>query len=175
MDPYTKLFRALHDSEVEFLVIGVEGANYFLSTGQATFATEDLDLFLPPNAANTLAACECCRDLGYRLSSAGEPLDPQLDLWLAERIVEHRASIRAADPDSGAQLDLTHTMAGFEFVTLWPARRRFSVGDTEVPVAPLRAIVESKRRAGRKKDLLFLVTHDEVLKEVLGECEESEG
>jgi hypothetical protein len=66
------------------------------------------------------------------------------------------------------------TMAGFEFATLWPARRRFSVGDTEVPVAPLRAIVESKRRAGRKKDHLFLVAHDELLKEVLGEEDEPE-
>lgn len=175
MDPYTRLFRELQDRKVEFLVIGVEGANYFLSAGQATFATEDLDLFLPPDAANTLAVCHCCRDLGFHLSSGGEPLNRQLDLWLTQRIVEHRGAIRAVDPDSGIQLDLTHTMAGFEFATLWPARRRFAVGDTEVLVAPLRSIVESKRAAGRKKDLLFLVTHDEVLKEILGDEEPSEG
>ena len=60
-------------------------------------------------------------------------------------------------------------MAGFDFADLWPRRRTFRVAGAEIAVAPLTAIVESKRRAGRKKDLLFLTTHDDLLREALGE------
>ena len=48
-------------------------------------------------------------------------------------------------------------------------RADFIVDGVDIPVARLAHIVESKARAGRKKDLLFLETHREALRQMLGE------
>ncbi len=60
-------------------------------------------------------------------------------------------------------------MAGFDFERVWGERRVFKIEGIDVPCARLRHIVESKARAGRDKDRLFLATHREALRELLGE------
>jgi hypothetical protein len=60
-------------------------------------------------------------------------------------------------------------MSGFGFEEVWRARRLFRVEGVEVPVARLAHIVSSKARANRPKDRLFLETHAEALKELMGE------
>ena len=74
--------------------------------------------------------------------------------------------MRATD---GVELhvDLTLTMKGFDFETVWAERRTFRVEDVEIPVARLLHIVTSKHAAGRDKDRLFLATHREALQELL--------
>jgi hypothetical protein len=63
-------------------------------------------------------------------------------------------------------IDLTLLMAGFDFEDVWPRRRVFKVEGVGVPVASLKDIVASKAAAGRPKDRLFLVTHEEALREL---------
>ena len=167
MDPYRELLGHLSESAVRFLVVGVTGVNYYALPGQTLFATEDLDLFLPLDPANLLGTWKVCEDLGFTLTSSGEPLERPLDLLLAERVVERGAAI-SGSRTSGERVDLTLVMAGTRFEEVWERKRIFVVDGIDVPVAPLGAIVESKRRAGRKKDLLFLVSHEEILEELLG-------
>ena len=62
-------------------------------------------------------------------------------------------------------------MSGFDFETVWPARRIFEVEGIAIPVARLSHIVESKARAGREKDRLFLATHREALEYILSDDE----
>jgi hypothetical protein len=59
-------------------------------------------------------------------------------------------------------------MAGFDFETVWNERRLFIVDAVEIPVARLAHIVESKAAAGREKDRLFLATHADALRQLLG-------
>jgi hypothetical protein len=80
---------------------------------------------------------------------------------LAERVISRRGLVRAIR--TGLQVDLTTVMAGLEFEEVWRQRRLFRVDRVGIPVASLAHIVESKAKAGRPKDRLFLASHQEAL------------
>lgn len=168
IDRFASIVRALTAAEVRFVVIGVWGANYYAHSSTILFQTFDRDLFLPPDEPNLLAAWSICETEGLELIAGEEPLDSPRDPELAAAIVQRRALTRASD-GAGLDLDLTLVMTGFEFETVWRERQVFVVDDVEIPVARLAHIVESKSRAGREKDRLFLATHREALRQLLGE------
>ncbi len=166
MDGYVQLVDALLRADVRFVLIGVGGVNYYMLPRQPAFVTEDRDLLLPLDPANTLRCWQTAESLGFALWTFSEPLGAPLDLWLAERVVERQAVITGhKEPD--LKIDFTYTMSGFKFEEVWTARRSFKAEGVEVPVASLEQIVESKRRAGREKDLLFFATHRETLTKLL--------
>ena len=165
-DPFARLLKALERLGVRYVLIGVWAANYFASHGGHVFATEDRDFFFPPDPRNLLSAWIASRELGFELWTGKEPLGEPLDLWLAERVTSNRALTTAIDPD-GVVVDFTLVMAGFEFDAVWNERRWFRVGDVDIPVARLSQIVESKAKANRPKDRLFLATWEEALRDLL--------
>lgn len=166
MDEYTRAFEALADAGVRFVLIGLAGVNLYAAESSGLFATEDRDLFLPEDEDNLLRCWQTLQEAGWSLWSHDEPLGVPIDLSLARAVVSRKASISATHPD-GLTLDLTLTMAGYRFSEVWQERRILRIEETEVPVARLRHILGSKRAAGRPKDLLFLATHEEALKELL--------
>ena len=172
MDRFTSLAGALSAQRVRYLVIGVWGANYYAPSGSAMFTTLDRDLFLPADPGNLLAAWRVCRDNGFDLFARTEPLDEPQDSELARSVVERRALTRASD-GMGTDVDLSLVMSGFDFEAVWPARRIFDVEEIAIPVARLSHIVESKARAGREKDRLFLATHRAVLDQILSDDDSS--
>ena len=107
-----------------------------------------------------------CRDHGFKLFAGTEPLDEPRDAELARAVVERRALTRASD-GMGTDVDLSLVMSGFDFEVIWPSRRVFEVDEIAIPVARLSHIVESKARARREKDRLFLATHREALGRML--------
>jgi hypothetical protein len=179
VDPFAALAAALVDRGARFVVIGAWGANYYAQTGSVVFETRDRDLFLPPDPDNLLSTWSACEAAGLSLWSGsepafapselrrGRPLDVPRDRWLAEQIAKRRLVIRATD-GKGLDVDLTLVMAGFDFETVWRERRVFVDSGVDIPVARLRHIVESKAAAGRVKDRLFLATHAEALRDLLG-------
>jgi hypothetical protein len=166
MTRYSDALAALSHAGVRFVVIGVAGANFYARPGQPLFSTQDRDLFLPDDPQNLLTCWEVLHHAGWSLWTGEDPLVEPLDLWLAERAIAHRAAVRAVHAE-GIEIDLTLVMAGFEFDEVWSNRQRFQVEGAEIPVARLRQIVESKEAAGRPKDLLFLATHEQTLREML--------
>ena len=154
--------------------MGVAGTNYYAQAARVIFTTQDYDLFLPPDPDNLLKAWGSCETVGLSLWAESEPLDIPRDRWLAEQIVKRRALVRATD-GRGLDVDLSLVMAGFDFETVWRDRRAFVVDGVDIPVARLRHIVESKAAAGRDKDRLFLATHAEALRSLLGREEPSSG
>ena len=173
MDSFTSLARALSARRVRYLVIGVWGANYYAPSGSAMFTTLDRDLFLPADPGNLLAAWRVCRGAGFDLFARTEPLDEPHDARLARMVVERRGLTRASD-GMGTDVDLSLVMSGFDFETVWRARRIFEVEEVAIPVARLSHIVESKARAGREKDRLFLATHRDVLDNILSDDDPSD-
>lgn len=167
MAEFETVIQALHDRQVRFVLIGVWGANLFASEVGALFTTDDRDLFLPADPENLLRAWQACEASGLSLWSGNEPLDLPRDRFIADAIVARRALVRATD-ERELQIDLTLVMGGFEFEAVWNERRTFMVGSTEIPVARLSHIVQSKAAAGREKDRLFLATHADTLKQLLG-------
>ena len=166
VDAFQQLVLELAKGDVRFVVIGVWGANYYAISGATLFTTEDRDLFLPTDPENLLNAWRACESAGLQLWAGDEPLGKPLDRFLADRVVERTALTRGTDGE-GLEVDLTFVMAGFEFDAVWRERRVFRVDDVEIPVARLIHIVESKAKANRPKDRLFLETHAEALKELM--------
>ena len=162
------LVGALSGAGVRYLVIGVWGANYYAPSGSAMFTTLDRDLLPPPDAQNLLAAWRVWEEHGFELLAGTEPPDSPRDIVLARAVTARRALTRASDR-VGTDVDLTLVMSGFDFGTVRASRRRFEVEGVEVPVARLSHIVESKAKAGRDKDRLFLATHREALEDLLSE------
>ena len=164
--PLSPLARELRQRGVRYVVIGVSGANLYGPSGQAIFTTEGIDLFLPVDADNLVQAWGACEDAGLDFWSNGEPLDQPRDRWLADRMIERRALTRVSGPNE-LLVDLTLVMKGFDFETVWNARRDFLIDGVPVPAARLLHIVESKQATGRPKDQLFLATHLDALEQLL--------
>src|SRR6266850_262056 len=171
MDLLAPLARALNEQQVRYVVIGVGGANYWSHTAGLVFATQDRDLFLPPDADNLVAAWSVCEAAGFELWLHNEPLDRPRDRWLADRIIERRALTRATSP-ANLQIDLTLVMKGFDFDHVWREHRVFVIDGVEIPTARLLHIIESKHATGRDKDKLFLATHRDALEQLLKKPEE---
>lgn len=167
-DRFARIARSLTDAGVRFVVIGVWGANYYAPSGAALFPTLDRDLLLPLEVDNLLTAWHVCVDEGLDLLSGQEPLDHPRDELLGQAVIDRAALTRASDGE-GLDLDLTLVMTGFDFESVWRERQTFVVDGVDIPVARLAHIVESKTRAGRQKDRLFLETHREALRQLLGE------
>jgi hypothetical protein len=166
MEWFPAVVRALLDADVRFVVIGVGGANFYATRGSQAFFTRDRDLFLPPDAGNELRAWSACENHGLELWCGDEPLGQPRDQWLAERIVERRMVVTATDRKERI-VDLSLTMADLEFEEVWSEHRTFLSEGVSIPVARLTHIVESKRRAAREKDLNFLITHEQALRDLL--------
>ena len=149
------------------MLIGVGGANYYAHDGPTVFTTEDRDLFLPCDPDNLVRCWEACETARLELWAGNEPLDSPRDRWLAERVIERRAAVKATDYNE-LHVDLTLVMAGFDdFEAVWAERRTFRIDDADVSVARLLHIVKSKYSVGRDKDRLFLATHREALQALL--------
>lgn len=166
MDLLVPIAKALQDHDVQFIVIGVWGANYYAQSAATVFSTHDCDVFLPPDPANLLRAWQACEAESFALWSGNEPLDRPRDLLLARRVVEFRA-VTTAISETGTQVDLSLVMGNLTFRDVWPRRRMFTIEHVSVPVASLADIIASKAAAGRPKDLLFLATYEEALKDMM--------
>ncbi|HSC27988.1 MAG TPA: hypothetical protein VLD67_11980 [Vicinamibacterales bacterium] len=170
MDPLVPLLRRFHEKDVRFVVIGVAGINYYATGAGTTFTTRDRDLLLPLDPEALLRAWTACDELALSLAIGEEPLDVPRDRWLAERVISTRSVVRATN-GRDLDVDLSVLMAGHDFEHVWAERRIFLVEGVEVPVARLEHIVRSKAEAGRPKDLLFLATHRDALKQIFAKGE----
>ena len=166
MEAFPALVAALHATRARFVLIGVWAANLHARSAAAVFTTQDYDLFLPADVDNTLLVWRTCEAMGLELLSGDEPLETPRDRLLAERVVQTRALVRATDRQ-GLDVDLTLVMEGFAFEEVWAERRVYLLEGVEVPVARLSHVVRSKAAVGRPKDLLFLATHEEALRDLL--------
>lgn len=145
-ESFTRLVRTLTEHGVRFVMIGVGAANLYARTGAEVFSTKDRDLFLPLDARNLLQAWQLSVEAGCDLWTDDEPLGKPLDLQLAEAVVSRRALTTATHPD-GLTVDLTLTMAGFDFETIWKEHGRFNVGNVEILLRG--SLTSSNRKPGR--------------------------
>lgn len=161
-----RLFRALNQARVRYLVIGVGGADLHAEKYRARFHTNDLDLFLPPDAANLVACWLACEDAGLSLVCDGDSLDSPRDLWLARRVVSSRSLTTARD-EGVVPIDLTLVMGSLDFEDVWLRRGPGYLDGVAVDLARMSDIVASKREANRAKDSAFLEQNRAVIERIL--------
>jgi len=165
-EPRQRLFEALGEGKVRYLVIGVGGVNMHAATEGQKLQTLDLDLFLPLDPANLERAWEACEHAGWTLWSSGEPLDQPHDLLIASRVVERRA-LTTARAEGALPTDLTLVMGPFDFEDVWLRRTWYREAYTHVDLARLADIVAAKEAAGRIKDHDFLAKNRTLLDHLL--------
>jgi hypothetical protein len=152
-----ELLAALAGHEVEFIVVGgvaavLEGAGMM---------TDDLDVLVEtsePNLERLLAALEDLEAV-YR-DPAGRPLRPD-----AERLGSFR--LHLLDTRLG-RLDLLRSLGPGEraYADLVPRSRLYRIGELEISVLELSAVIEAKEAAGRPKDRAALPLLRRTLEEL---------
>lgn len=163
MDEWLLLCRALRDAGVPFLVVGAFGAETHFLRDANLILTHDMDLLLPPDRQTLAHALATAQQAGFDLSAASEPL-----VWddvILDGVIRNGITIQAMRNEQ--RVDLMLSAPGLEFDELWPRAREFPMRGVVLPVAPLEAILRSKKLANRVKDRLFLEQFREVIAEAL--------
>jgi len=161
---FSQALGALREADVDFVVVGVGGINFYARTPAGAFATLDLDTLLAPAADNLRRALEALSALGYAFEGGGEPFVDVADADALERVVASGASLSALHPELG-QIDLMTSIAGFAYGELSRDAQAFTVEGREVRVARLEKLLASKRASGRPKDLAFLRQYEAAAEE----------
>ena len=152
---FARALASLGEAEVEFVVVGVGGINFYARTPADAYATLDVDAFLAPIADNLRRALGVLASLGYSFEAGSEPFVDLDDVLVLRRIVENGASLSAIHPKSG-ELDLLTSISGFSYAELSEDAATFEVAGTEVRVGRLEKLLRSKEASSRPKDVEFL-------------------
>ena len=154
-DPLLDAILILARAGIEFVVVGVQGINFYAKDASQAVLTRDVDVFLPRHAEALQAALRVLHAAGFRFVARGEPFLDIDDLAILRNVVTSGANIVAED-ENGAMVDLMLSGGGFEFGDLASDAVIFRIDGTEIRVGTLAKLLRSKEIAGRPKDLEFL-------------------
>lgn len=124
---------------VEFLVIG----GYALAAHGCPRATQDIDLFVNRTDENANRVIDALIEFGH-----ADAKEYKAELSSADVVV------RFGNPPN--RVDILTTVAGVEFEPAYASRLHVKSGEIEVPVLSREYLVQSKRAAGRLRDLADL-------------------
>lgn len=159
-DHVAAICRVLNDHDVAFVVIGGVAARLH-DTGHATV---DIDVCPADTTENLQALSAALAVLDARLRVEGEPdgvpFDPHPD---ALGQMTSLTLITNQGP-----LDIVFQPAGFDdgYTALASGAVTIEIADVPIPVASLSDVVESKRTAGRPKDIVALAALEAKLNEL---------
>ena len=152
---FARALAALVAANVDFVIVGVGGINFYARTPAEAFATLDLDALLAPSAANLEEALRVLDNLGYEFEAGGEPFIDIEDATILSRVIENGASLSAIHSEDG-EIDLLTSIAAFDYGTLSRDASEFEVAGSAVRVGQLEKLLRSKQASGRPKDREFL-------------------
>lgn len=133
---FARALAALSESEVDFVIVGVGGINFYARTPAEAFSTLDLDALLAPSASNLAQALRVLAGLGYSFEAGGEPFVDGDDSVVLTRVVENGASISAIHPEDG-EIDLLPSITAFDYSSLSTDAAEFQVAGPFVQVGQL--------------------------------------
>lgn len=151
----SQIVELLTSAAVDFVIVGLNGINFFARDPSQAVATRDLDVLLRPAIENLQRALGALRRGGYAFEAGGEPFLDEDNPEVLATVIARGAAVTARSPD-GVAVDLMFSGAGLRFDDLSSDAVRFLVGSTEVRVGALEKLLRSKQLAGRPKDLEFL-------------------
>lgn len=137
-DDFTDLLVALHDEQVEYLLVG----GWAMALHGHARGTDDLDVWVrasPGNAQRVFRA----------LLRFGAPVDAHQ--VRAEDFEAERYGYRFGQKPQ--LIEILTTVTGIDFDEAWPDRQTFELEGRSIPCIGRRALLANKRAAGRPKDL----------------------
>jgi hypothetical protein len=139
---FRDLLYFLEKHEARYLVIG----GYAFAFHAIPRYTKDLDLFVDPSPGNVVRANKALADFGAPLL---------LDSRRPGDIVQ-----LGIEP---SRVDLLLEIGPMDFETAWNSRVRGTYGDVEVNWVGIEGLIQSKRIAGRPRDLEDVETLERIL------------
>jgi hypothetical protein len=138
-DDWFDLLVALLDSGVRFLVVGAHA----MAIHGVPRGTQDLDVWIDPDAANTDRVWKA-------LATFGAPLE-SLGLTIAD-LRRPNTVIRLGLPPN--RIDVLTSLSGIDqFAAAWASRAEHAVRGRQIPFLGRDALLRNKRASGRRKDL----------------------
>ena len=154
-DPFAETLIALCEGDVEFVVVGVGGINFYARDASELVVTGDIDVLLRRDAGALRSALAALGRIGFTFEAGREPFLDVDDELVLTRVCEVGASILAVN-EEGVRVDLMTSMTGFRFDDLNADATMFRIRDTAVRVGSLEKLLRSKELSARPKDLEFL-------------------
>jgi len=151
----TRIFRALDDHQVEYVVVG--GSAAILWGSQR--ATRDVDCVADQTAENYRHLCDALRQMGdprLRIEGVDDATATELSKQLLHPDFFARTAASTWRTDSGS-IDILSDIPGIDgervpYVELRARATFVPVGGFRIPVASLDDIIDSKTNANRAKD-----------------------
>jgi len=138
-DDWFDLLVALLDSGVRFLVVGAHA----MAIHGVPRGTQDLDVWVDPDTANTDRVWKALATFGAPLESLGLTTD---DLRQANTVIQ-----LGLPPN---RIDVLTSLSGVDqFDTAWASRTEHAVRGRQIPFLGRDALLRNKRASGRRKDL----------------------
>lgn len=131
-----ELLALFRSKSVEFLVVGGHAVAFH---GRPRL-TEDLDLFVRPDAENGARIVEALRAFGFG----------SLDLSAADFEADDRVIQLGRAPN---RVDLLTKLYGISFADAWSRRVAAQLGDADVWMISRDDLIRNKRATGRTQDL----------------------
>lgn len=138
-DDWFDLLVAVLDSGVRFLVVGAHA----MAIHGVPRGTQDLDVWIDPDAANTDRVWKA-------LATFGPPLE-SLGLTTAD-LRRPNTVVQLGLPPN--RIDVLTSLSGIDqFATAWASRAEHPVRGRQIPFLGRDALLRNKRASGRRKDL----------------------
>lgn len=159
-DPYVEILDKFNKNNIDYIIIGMSGINYYAAKVQETFSTQDFDIFVKPVISNIKKAISIFEKLNYSLIANKK----RIEKGDVKSIVRNKNTILITDP-YGITFELILAVSGYTFNQMQKDAVIFNVNNVPIKVAKLRKLLMSKKIAGRKKDKLFLKRYEILLRE----------
>ncbi len=163
IDPYLRVISNFNRYRVDYIVIGVSGINYYVSSSAQIILTADYDIFIRPDVNNVRHAIKVMRSLDYEVTTADGSIK-RIDISQIEKIVREKKTLICENPTHNL-VELCLKVSGFSFGGLEKNKKIFRADRIKIMVASLKDMLRMKEIANRPKDRLFLQRYVEVLKE----------
>lgn len=159
------IIRALQKRQVAFVMFGMEALNLYARGPDETFSTQDTDLLIGRSISviDILAALRAVKKwpepihiVHHTANQAPVTIYDGVQWNLRKIQSHHDGTVTVYTPGGLYHVDLAFGHCGIPFEELWNKSNRATYLGAVIRVARKEDILESKRRAGREKDVAFL-------------------
>jgi hypothetical protein len=153
MTIYEKIFKALNDAQVKYLVVGGVAVNLY---GYSRF-TGDIDILSALDEVNLKKMDEAMKNLNYnpRLPVEIHELSDtkKVKTWMEEKNLKAYTFNSGKEPYVDIDIIIEES---FEFEKLGKRKSEMRAWDTTLPVISIDDLIGMKKKANRDKDLIDL-------------------